>query len=254
MRPLSLWLPPLSYGSNRGIKLSAMIPSASNNHNQNERGGPRFSQEGRQRLEELTAQNIGLYNEQKPARGLGWGNTTVKIARRHTVHRFDMDYFAGFGRAYTEAVCRRYLADNAKPLWWTAKLVAGQSPVVRNKGSSRMNVAFRDALRAAGYDLQGWRVGEPVDGQQAKAQPWRRKIVQLYGSVEIAAHQVEMLSNTKFKNLQAQFARVVKGLEEELGRTADGGFAAPSQCQPARGAPDRGRPRGGSDRRPRATR
>ncbi|ROV95458.1 hypothetical protein VMCG_08446 [Cytospora schulzeri] len=255
LRPL--WLPTLTHaGGSRGIKLAAMLPRAGNNNNQgHHKGGPRFSQEGRQRLAELAAQNIGLNTEVKPVRGLTWGSINVKVATRHTVQRYDMDCFTGFGRAYTEAVCRRYLADNTKPLWWSAKLVAGGSPVVRNKGSSRMNVAFREALRGAGYDLEGWRVGDPEPGggqqqqQQNKAQPWRRKIVQLYGSVEVAAHQFEMLHNAKFTELQAYFVRVVKGLEEELGRAADGSFAAPNKGQPARGTPDRGKPRGGSEQR-----
>lgn len=223
-----------------------MIPSATRNQN-SPKGGPRLSQEGRQRLEELSAHNIGVYTEQKPARRLTWGSINVRVGHRHTVQRFDMDCFTGFGRAYTEAVCRRYLADNAKPLWWSAKLVTGQSPVVRNKGSARMNVAFRGALRDAGYDVEGWRVGDPEGGQQS--QPWRRKIVQLYGSVEVAAHQVEMLINARFSELQAYFARVVRGLEEELGKTVDGSHAAPGQVQSARGAQDRGNPRGGSEQR-----
>lgn len=245
LRPIWQATRPSTHGGNRGIKLSAMSPTATN-HQNNFKGGPRLSQEGRQRLEELSAHNIGIYNEQKPVRKLNWNTINVKIGHRHTVQRFDMDYFAGFGRAYTEAVCRRYLAENVRPLWWSAKLVVGQSPVVRNKGSSRLNVAFREALRDAGYDVEGWRVGDPEDGQQS--QPWRKKIVQLYGSVEVAAHQVEALSNTKFSGLQAHFAKVVKSLEEELGKTADGSNAAPGQGQPARGTQDRGKSQGGSER------
>lgn len=229
-----------------GIKLSAILPPATRYQN-NPRGVPKPSQDGRYRLEELSSHNIGSHQEMKTARKLKWGSIDLRIGHRHTVQRYDMDCFAGYGRAYTEAVCRRYLADNARPLWWSAKLVNGQSPVVRNRGSSRMNVAFRDALRDAGYDVQGWRVGDPEGGQQG--QMWRRKIVQLYGTVEIAAHQVEMLSNAKFSDLQAHFARVVKGLEEELGKTVDGSRAAPGQDQPARGDQGRGISRGGSEQR-----
>lgn len=249
MGPLAPWLPPLSYGNSRGMTLSATTTTGgSHHHKAYEKGGLGSSQEDRKRLKDLSAHNIGMYTEQKTVSGLAWGHTTIKVARRHTVQRFDLDYFAGYGRPYGEAVFRRYLVDNAKPLWWSAKLVAGPTPVVRNKGSSRMNVAFREALREAGYDVQGWRVGEPVDGQQTKAQPWRRHIVQLYGSVEIAAHNLGELNNTKFSTLKARFAKVVKGLEEELGRTANGEFAAPSQAKSTWKKPDRGKPQGGSDR------
>ncbi|KUI57603.1 hypothetical protein VP1G_04933 [Cytospora mali] len=259
--------PPLAYGYghtiNRGIKLSAMIqvPNAQNNN----RGT--FSSEGWQHIQQLAAHEIGLYKEHKAARQLDWNTIKVRIARRHTIQRYDLDCFMSVGRAYTEAVCRRYIADNDKPLWWTARLVAGgTSPVVRNKGSARLKVAFRAALRGAGYDVEGRRkkvvreggdddVGRPQgqtsQGKAAKGgkgdEPWRKTIAQLYGTVEVSAHQLAILQSIRYSELQAYFERVVRGLEEELGKTADGHPAAPSQTQ---GGLDRGgRPRGGSEQR-----
>ncbi|KUI73130.1 hypothetical protein VM1G_08972 [Cytospora mali] len=269
----SLWRsPPLAYGhghghnGNRGIKLSAMIqvPNAQTNNN-NYRG--KFSLEGWQHIQQLAAHDIGPYQEHKAARKLDWNTINVRIARRHTIQRYDVDCFTSVGRAYTEAVCRRYIADNDKPLWWTARLVAGgSSPVVRNKSSARLNVAFREALRGAGYDVEGRRKkassegggvgggaeqGQTSQGKAAKGrkgdEPWRKTIAQLYGTVEVSAHQLSVLQSIRYRELQAYFERVVRGLEEELGKTADGHPAAPSQTQ---GNNDRGgRPRGGSEKR-----
>lgn len=234
-----------------------MVQAQVPNNNSN-RGQPKFSPEGWKHIEGLFAHNIGVYSELRPARRLDLGSINVRIGPRHTIQRYDMDCFTSIGRAYTEAVCRRYVAANDKPLWWSAKLVAQGRPVVRNKGSSRMNVAFRQALRDAGYDVEGRRKKVP-DGQQAQAQaqaqgsvrrggadePWRKTITQLYGSVEMTAHEVTSLHKMPFKNLQNHFARVVRGLEEDLGRTADGSRAAPREAQSGGGAPNRANARGG---------
>ncbi|KAK7740702.1 hypothetical protein SLS53_005170 [Cytospora paraplurivora] len=252
----SLWRLPHAFASSRGIKLSAMIQVPNNN---NHRGQLKFSPEGWQRIEGLFAHNIGVYSELRPARRLDLGSINVRIGPRHTIQRFDMDCFTSIGRAYTEAVCRRYVAANGQPLWWSTKLVAQGKPVVRNKGSSRMNVAFRQAMRDAGYDVEGRRKKVP-DGQQAQVQaqgkmkrggadePWRKTIAQLYGSVEICAHDVTSLHKMPFKNLQNYFAKVVRGLEEDLGRTADGSRAAPSEAQSGGGAPNRSNARGGQNK------
>lgn len=251
LRPL--WqLSSLPCGSSRGIKLAAIMraPSA----NKGNGGVHKFSPEGRQRIQELSVNGIGLYNEAKAVRRLDRATIHVRIAPRHTIQRFDMDYFTSFGRAYTEAVCRRYLDDNDKPLWWITRLADGSNPIVRNKGSARMNVTFTEALRNAGYDRYGRRVvgSGGVPAQSRGKGNEREGIVQLFGTVEVTAFDSKALLKLPFKELQSYFTKVVKGLEEEMGRKAGDGLAAPNpaqnQAQPARGGSNRPNPRASPER------
>ncbi|KAL1876214.1 hypothetical protein Daus18300_002842 [Diaporthe australafricana] len=166
-----------------------------------------YTLDGKKRLRELMQHNIGLNGELKPS--LRTRDLTVHIAARHVVQWSDLNYFTTSGLAYAEAVCRRYVAHTAQPLWWrTQALSATARPVIRNKATARMNAAFKEALHNAGYDTQGRR----LPNQQEK--PGDEATKGLSGTVVIKSHLPVEFHKIPFKDLQEFCARAVKAVEE----------------------------------------
>lgn len=180
-----------------------------------------YTMDGRDRLAGLMQHNIGLYGELKPAKKLRWKDMSVDIAARHTLLWSDLSYFTTQGLSYVEAVCRRYVADNVKPLWWRTQTIGSTNPpVVRNKATARLNVAFRHALHNAGYDTQGRRLPDQQNGPQSGD----RAITHLFGTVVIKVHAPVTVHKVPFKDLQVYCESVVKGVEQALGqRPGDSG-------------------------------
>lgn len=206
----------------------------------------KYTERGRDSLAGLMQHNIGLYGELKAVKTLRWKPIYVDIAGRHTLQWSDITYFTTQGLSYAEAVCRRYIADNVKPLWWsTQALTASARPVLRNKATARMNVAFRQALHNAGYDTQGRRLpnrqNEPGSGDKA--------ITHLFGTVIIRTHEPVELHKVPFKDLRDYCERVVKALEQSIGQSPGGpgrgAQAAQRQQNPGRSS-DGGRGGGGN--------
>ncbi|KAK7715401.1 hypothetical protein SLS64_004102 [Diaporthe eres] len=177
--------------------------------------------DGRDRIVGLMQHNIGLYGELKTAKKLRWKDMEVDIAGRHTLLWSDLNYFTNQGLSYAEAVCRRYIADNVKPLWWkTQTFGSSNTPVVRNKATARMNVAFRQALHNAGYDTQGKRLPNQQNGPRSGD----KAVTHLFGTVVIKIRAPVEVHKVPFKDLQVYCESVVKGVEQALGqRPGDSG-------------------------------
>lgn len=198
-----------------------------------------YTVDGRARVAGLMEHNIGLCGELKPVKKLRWKSFSVEIAGRHTLQWSDLTYFTNQGLSYAEAVCRRYIADNVKPLWWRTQVPgAAYPPVVRNKATARMNVAFRQALHNAGYDTQGKRLPDRQNGPR----PGDKMITHLFGTLVIKNHAPAEAQKVPFKDLQIFCESVVKAAEQSLGKLpgdSDRGTQAGSRQQ------DRGRSSGG---------
>ncbi|POS69870.1 hypothetical protein DHEL01_v211736 [Diaporthe helianthi] len=193
--------------------------------------GEAYTLEGRERVARLIQHNIGLYCELKKVNKLRLKNLSVEIASRHTLQFSDLNYFTTQSSSFTEAVCRRYLADNAKPLWWKAQAISSVTkPVVRNKATARLNAAFRQALRNAGYDMHGQR----LPGQQDGLRSGNKAIKYLFGTLVMKAHSPVDVHKMPFKGLQDFCTRVVERIEEALGQRpgdANSNFQAASCAQ-----------------------
>lgn len=201
-----------------------------------------YTLEGRKRLAGLMEHNIGLYDELKTVQKLRWQNMTVHITGRHTVQWSDLKYFTNAGLPYVEAVCRRYLADNTKPLWWIASALSSTAKsVVRSKATTRLNVAFKQALHNAGYDTQGKRL--PDQGKQP--QSGSQAIKQLFGTLVIKSHAPAEIQKMPFRDLQRYCARIVHAAEEALG-PRPGDAAKGSKAGAAPRQQDFGRPGSGN--------
>lgn len=222
---IARWQPSHDYQcsrqSERFLSTFSRIPSKAEN-------GSLYTPDGKERLAGLMQQNIGLYGELQRAKKLHWKHMSVEIARRHTLQYSDLTYFTTQGSSYAEAVCMRYSADNAKPLWWrTQALGSSTKPVVRNKATARMNAAFRQALRNAGYDIQGKRLLDHQDGPRSGD----KAITRLFGTVLIRSHAPAEVHKMPFKELQDYCKKIVKGVEEDLGQRP-GGASRGSQARP----------------------
>lgn len=197
-----------------------------------------YTPDGKARVAGLMEHNIGLCGELKPVKKLRWNSFSVEMAGRHTLQWSDLTYFTNQGLSYAEAVCRRYVADNAKPLWWRTQ-VPGSSypPVVRNKATARMNVAFRHALHNAGYDTQGKRLPDRQNGPRSGD-----VITHLFGTLVIKNHEPAEAHKLPFKDLQTFCESVVKTAEQALGkRPGDAGIGTQAGSRQQ----DQGRPSGG---------
>lgn len=175
----------------------------------------KYTVDGRDRIAWLMEHNIGLCGELKTFKKLRRKNTSVEIAGRHTLVWSDLSYFTNQGLSYAEAVCRRYVADNVKPLWWSVQAIGStNTPVVRNKATARMNVALRHALHNAGYDTQGKRLPD----QQSGLRSGDKAITHLFGTVVIKIHAPAEIHKVPFKDLQVYCEGVVKVVEQALGQ------------------------------------
>ncbi|KAG8166588.1 hypothetical protein KVR01_002277 [Diaporthe batatas] len=191
----------------RFLSTASRVPRVAEN-------GDVYTPDGKERVAWLMQHNIGLYGELKKVHKLRYKHITVEMAGRHVLHYSDLNYFTTQGSSFTEAVCRRYLADSAKPLWWrTQALSSTTKPVVRNKATARLNAAFRQALQNAGYDTHGNRLPD-----QQHAPSGTRAITHLAGTVVIKAHSPVDVYKIPFKDLQTFCTAVVEGVEEALGQ------------------------------------
>ncbi|KAH8745212.1 hypothetical protein F5883DRAFT_529656 [Diaporthe sp. PMI_573] len=196
-----------SKGSERHLSTVSQIPPTAEN-------GDPYTPDGKERLAGLMQHNIGLYGELQTVKKLRWMKMSVEIAGRHTLQWSDLNYFTTQGLSYAVEVCRRYLADNAKPLWWRTQAPGSLKPVVRNKATARMNVAFRQALHNAGYDIHGRRLPDRQNGPRSGD----KAITHLFGTVVIKTHSPVEVHNVPFKDLQDYCKRIVRGVEEALGQ------------------------------------
>ncbi|KAF3768534.1 hypothetical protein M406DRAFT_349756 [Cryphonectria parasitica EP155] len=151
---------------------------------------PPFTPKGREQITHLFSHDIGIYTEMKAAKHLRWNGIEVKTARRHVVHLNDLRYFTEAGHAFAESIVRRLLADCEKPLWSvTSPRGDGNKPIVRGLAKYRINTALRQALRNAGYYMDGRRLsGEDLQkqaqilGRPVAQEARRRGILQLFAS------------------------------------------------------------------------
>lgn len=216
----------------RGLERFSSMLSWIPQHAENRDG---YTVDGRNRIADLMQHNIGLYRELKTAQKLRCKDMSVDIAGRHTLQYSHLNYFTTQGLAYTEAVCRRYIADNVKPLWWrTSAIGSSAKPVVRNKATARMNVAFRQALRNAGYDIQGRRLPDQKNGPRSGD----KAITHLFGTVVIKSHVPIRVCAMPFEDLQGYCERVVRVLEQALGQHP-GGPGRGTQTSPRQQDPGR---------------
>lgn len=188
---------------------------------------PPFTSTGRGQLGVLGKKGIGVPAQLERNSSLNWKGLQIKMSPRHLVHQFDLRYYTEVGHSYGLAVTQRYLADEEKPLWFKA-ITGGNDnkPIVRSKAKYRMNAALKQALRNAGYDAEGRRLSEE-ERQRNRAygrgrNNYNNEITQLYGTVMITSHEPKVLLNNPFDSLRLHFEKVVRVMEEELGRTADG--------------------------------
>ncbi|KAG6367264.1 hypothetical protein INS49_001451 [Diaporthe citri] len=201
-----------------------------------------YTWDGRDRIVGLMQHNIGLYGELKTVKKMRWKNMSVDVAGRHTLQWSDLRYFTNQGLPYAEAVCRRYVADNVKPLWWRTETIgSSNTPVVRNKAVARINVAFRHALHNAGYDTQGKRLPDQQNGHRSGD----KAITHLFGTVVIKIHAPAEVHKVPFKDLQVYCEGVVKAVEQALGQRP-GGSGRETKAGPGLRQQDRGRSSGGN--------
>lgn len=227
-------------GCGRFLSTASQIPRMAEN------GAP-YTPDGKERVARLMQHNIGLHGELKRVNKLRFKSISVEMASRHTLHFSDLNYFTTQGSSCTEAVCRRYLAENARPLWWrTHALSSTTKPVVRNKATARLNVAFRQALRDAGYDIHGKRLPDQQHGPRSG----NKAITHLSGTVVIKAHAPVDIHQIPFKDLEDFCSRVVRGVEEALGQRPGhaGRNAQTASRQLARELPGDSKSRGGGTR------
>lgn len=228
----------------RGLKLSK-LPSASV-LSQVPRGTfihGTLTTQGRTFMAQLLEHDIGLHSELKIVKHLDWRGVSVKLAPRHTVQSHDIRYFSESGSGYAEAVARRYLDHHAeRPLWFNVIGASAKAKaIVRGKAAARLNGALKQALRNCGYDAHGWRLSDDamrkhgeVLGAGKLQDPARLGIAQLFGAIEILAREPTQVIDVSFVELRIYCMRIVKTLEEQCGRTADGrrldlGRRGPSQ-------------------------
>jgi hypothetical protein len=222
-------------GCERFLSMDSRIPARAEN-------GEPYSPAGKERLAWLMQHNIGLYGELKRVNKLRWKSMTVEMASRHTLQYSDLNYFTTQKLSYAVEVCRRYVADNAKPLWWRTQ-AQGSRPVVRNKATARLNVAFRQALQKAGYDIQGKRLPGPHNGPR----PGNETITHLFGTVVIKIHLPVAFHNVPFDELQDYCKKIVIAMEKVLGQRPG---AAGKRAQAGPGEKEIGRSSGSrNDRR-----
>lgn len=223
-----------SRGLERFYSMVSQIPPQAEN-------GEAYTVDGRKRLAGLMKHNIGLHRELKTVKKMRWKDMSVEIAGRHTLQWPDIPYFTTQGLSYVEVVCRRYVADNVKPLWWRTQAIGQFPPVVRNKATARMNAAFKQALQDAGYDMQGRR----VPNRQSRPGSGDKTITHLSGTVVFKSHVPTAVHKVPFKDLQSYCEGVVKAVEQTLGH-GPGGPVREVQAGPRQH--DLGRSSGGSNR------
>lgn len=153
-------------------------------------------------------------------------NFGINIGPRHCLRQMDLDWFGEIAHPKGLLIAERcYDLARTKPLW-ASTLVMGATPVVRGKAKARVNMALRQALANMGYDAEGRKVDVTKPHYPARvgdgADAWRKKIVKVQGSLHMHAHDALDILNRPFDQLRRAFEQVVRNMEEEMGRTADG--------------------------------
>lgn len=265
--PRPAWAPPLaSPESRRGIKLyklakepSDFLPIQARKVTSNP--ADVVNEHGRELLNKIAAKGIGVNTEQKAVRTLSGHSMTFKVAPRHTVAYNDLRYFTLTGHGYAEAVMRRYLSHHEeRPLWVSTTARGGAKSIVNGKASYRIGAALKQALRSAGYDAYGRRMSEADWERHCKVLgadrtvalgPKRQQIAQLHGSVDIVARDANLIHQLAFVDLRKHFDKVVRTLEEIMGRTKHGVPVGKSGISSGRPRPQdkfpRGRPQDGDN-------
>lgn len=169
---------------------------------------------GREWLDHLAKNGIGHHSETQKIQQIQ-SKVVVKVASRHIRKFADDAYFTGStGNCAAEAVVRRYLRDHKEtPLWCIKTVVSSDKPIVRVTARYRLHAAFHQALKKAGYDKAGKRVGKSKIGGGNQA------ISELFGTVHILAYEPKEILKTPFTKLQDFFDQTVKTIEGRLGRT-----------------------------------
>lgn len=215
------------------------------------------TEHGRQLLRKLAERGIGLNTDQKSMRNLSAHSMFFRMAPQHTVSFNDLRYFTVMGHGYAEAVLRRYLSDHdERPLWVSTTSRGDTKTIVKGKASYRINAALNQALRNAGYDAHGRRMSEAdwrrhcevLGVEETSLDPQGRQIAQLYGSVEIIAHEAKVIHQVPFVALREHFQKVVRTFEEVMGRSEDGvplGQSRGGEGSQPQGKFQRGRPQNG---------
>lgn len=157
---------------------------------------------------------------------INFPNFGVRIAPRHCLRQIDLQWFVDTGHPKALLIAERcYDHVKTKPLW-KSTLVSGGVSIVRGKAKARINMAMLQALSNMGYNADGRKV-DPTkphypDRVGNSSDAWRKKVVKLHGSLQIHSNDALHVLNRSFDQLLRVCEAVVRSLEEELGRTADG--------------------------------
>ncbi|KAI1654679.1 hypothetical protein F4813DRAFT_369854 [Daldinia decipiens] len=135
----------------------------------------------------------------------------VMISEKHCFNKQSLRYLDKYEQPFTKSVLEMYIAQKKQPLWYSVYSVPTTSPLPCRVGARRIRHAFRDALAAHGYDLEGRKI--TTDNSI---------IADLHGTVNIVCADPKAACNLKFPELLKQANKIVSGIEPMLARDKDG--------------------------------
>ncbi|KAI2617093.1 hypothetical protein GGR54DRAFT_608148 [Hypoxylon sp. NC1633] len=155
----------------------------------------------------------------------------VMISEHHCFDMNSMKYLDKYEHPFAKSILGIYIAQKGRPLWYNAQSKPAASPFPCRVAAKRVKHAFRDALAAYGYDLEGRRAS--VDSSSV--------IRELYGTVKIRVADPKKACNMEFADLFKLAKEIVLGLEMTLARDKDGRLINSNQMpQQANKRPHRG--------------
>ncbi|PSS03219.1 hypothetical protein BD289DRAFT_421568 [Coniella lustricola] len=215
---------PFAALGSRGLKITRPKPV---NYDSNDQS---ITTHGKQLLATLASHDIGLYAEMDTVKHLHWNGNVVRIAARHVAHAYHQRFFTEVANAYGDSAVKRMLDDHAKPLWYYSAMKGeNMRPIVRGKAEYRLNGAFHQALRNAGYDNGGRRLSKDAQREHSKVlgraiqfDARTREIAQLFATVEIIGRFPNQVKSCPFSDLRDFCTTIVQYLENNHGKTWDG--------------------------------
>ncbi|KAI1399887.1 hypothetical protein F4819DRAFT_463521 [Hypoxylon fuscum] len=137
----------------------------------------------------------------------------VKTSNRHCVDYSSLKYLDKFEHPFTKSVLNMYIDKKKQSLWYSVHAYPMASAFPCRVATKRLKHAFRDALAAAGYDLEGKRI---------KIEDESSVIADLYGTVSIGCADPKAVCNIKFADLFEQAKMVLSQIEFLLARNENG--------------------------------
>ncbi|KAI2781432.1 hypothetical protein F4815DRAFT_466074 [Daldinia loculata] len=135
----------------------------------------------------------------------------VMISEKHCFNKQSLRYLDKYEHPFTKSVLEMYIAQKKQPLWYSVHSVPITSPLPCRVAARRVRHAFRDALAAHGYDLEGRKI--MTDDSI---------IADLHGTVNIICANPKAACNLKFPELLKQANKIVSAIEPMLARGKDG--------------------------------